>query len=127
MQLRHGDTTDKVVLRIDHDRHAINGHRNFNEFDSSLGAQISFAGLDGSRGVGDVGFSVAKLLEAAAGTGDPNGDPDVVPGENTEFLSHGLGYRENSAGTVDGDFTAQDARSAVSVGRAGWLALPTGG
>jgi len=82
-----------VVLGIDHHRERIERDRQLDVFDIVLFAVIALLDRNRARGVGNVGFAAAELLEAAAGAADADGYLDALVGL-LKFLGHGFGDRE---------------------------------
>jgi hypothetical protein len=91
----------EVVPRVDHDRESIQGYRDLDELDAVLLTGLDLIIFYRPGSVRDLGLSAAERLEAVAGTGPADSDPDVriLP---IERLGCRLGDREHGAGALDG-------------------------
>ncbi len=79
LELGHGEGLDEVVLRVDDDGERVERDRQLEVLDAGLLAVRHLLLEDRPRGVRDVGFAAAELLEAAAGAGDADRDLDRRP------------------------------------------------
>src|SRR5918997_1472583 len=92
-----------VVLGVDHDRDAVEGHRDLYELDSVLLAHRHLLGhVYGPGSVGDLGVALAERLEAVAGAGAADLDARVRV-LLQEQLRRRLGDRLHRAGALDAD------------------------
>jgi hypothetical protein len=97
-----GEALGEIVLRVEHDRERIVGHRDLLELDAALLAGCGLILVDLARGVGDVGLSPAERLEAAAGA--RGADVDVHAGVLVvEELRGRLAERRDRRGAVEAD------------------------
>src|SRR5918995_4680123 len=100
-QLVERYVVSEVVPGVDHDREAVQGHRNLDELDAVLLAGLDLVVLYGPGSVRDLGISVAERLEAVTGTRAPDGylHVRVLP---IEPLGRRLGDGQHGAGALDG-------------------------
>jgi hypothetical protein len=111
-----GQAVDPVVLRVDDDGERVVRDLELDRLDAVLPAELLLLVLDRPRGGREVGLAPAEAIEAAAGAGDADGDPNAGIRPAEVLGSRGC-EGADGARAVDLDGAGQVGRvGAVAVG-----------
>ena len=111
LQFGGGHRLRPVVLRVDDDGQRVVGDGHLDVFDPGGLAVFHFLLGDRARGVGNIRFATAELLEAAAGTGNADRHADRILLRLLEIFGHRFGDRINGRGTINLDHRLRVAQT----------------